>query len=282
MYLLSVLRPHILPLDHQVPLNNMIRFHLKWWMDTNRFVQGTPIHSPDPNAFLYTDASHNGWGVHLEPMSLSFHGLWSEDQSTPYQYAGNNGHSFRTEESHKIYSSFSCHDVYRQHNSSLLYQQTRENTFSQPVCRGKGDLPLVPRTQRRYQSSTYPRQIQCFGISSIENGQTSQKRIGIGPINRELHFPNAQLPHVDLFATRINHKLPLYVSPVPDNQALAIDVLSMNWNFLHAYEFPSAILIPSLLAKIRQSRGRFCLKIKTNINSEGLLCKMDRILKLVS
>ena len=58
----------------------MIQFHLKWWMDINRFVQGTSIHPPDPNAFLFMDASHYGWGD-LEPMRLSFHGRWSEDQS---------------------------------------------------------------------------------------------------------------------------------------------------------------------------------------------------------
>ena len=52
MYLLSVWRPHILSLDHQVLINSMIRFHLKWWMDTGRFVQGTPIHLPDPIAFI--------------------------------------------------------------------------------------------------------------------------------------------------------------------------------------------------------------------------------------
>ena len=92
MYLLFVWRPHILPLDHQMPIISMIQFHLKWWMDINRFVQGTPIQPPDPNAFLYMDASHYRWGAHLEPMRLSFHGrkyslsyrlsfCWSEDQS---------------------------------------------------------------------------------------------------------------------------------------------------------------------------------------------------------
>ena len=81
MCLLSVWKPHILPLDHQVTINSMIKFHLKWWMNTNRFIQGVPIYPPDPKTFLYTDASHYGWGAHLEPMSLSFHGRWSEDQS---------------------------------------------------------------------------------------------------------------------------------------------------------------------------------------------------------
>ena len=81
MCLLSVWRPHILPFNHQVPINSMIQFHLKRWMDTNRFVQGTPIHPPDPNAFLFMDASNYGWGAYLELMRLSFHGHWSEDQS---------------------------------------------------------------------------------------------------------------------------------------------------------------------------------------------------------
>ena len=72
MCLLSVWRPHILLLDHQVPISTriMIQFHLKWLMDTDCFIQGTSIHPPDPNAFLFTDASHYGWGAHLELISL--------------------------------------------------------------------------------------------------------------------------------------------------------------------------------------------------------------------
>ena len=72
-------------------------------------------------------------------------------------------------------------------------------------------------------------------------------------------------PNLDLFATilshtiRYYHKLPLYVSPVPDNHALAVDALSMNWNLLHAYAFPPTILIPSVLAKIHHSWCRIVL-----------------------
>ena len=35
-------------------------------------------------------------------------------------------------------------------------------------------------------------------------------------------------PHVDLFATYLNHHLPTYVSPMPDPPALAVDALSIN------------------------------------------------------
>ena len=45
-------------------------------------------------------------------------------------------------------------------------------------------------------------------------------------------------PHVDLFATHLNHKLPLYVSPVPDPNASDIDTLNINWTGLTAYAYP--------------------------------------------
>ena len=69
------------PLDHPISINGMIRSHLQWWINPIRFETGTSIHPPDPEFFLYTDASHYGWGAHLEPTTLSFHGRWTENQS---------------------------------------------------------------------------------------------------------------------------------------------------------------------------------------------------------
>ena len=45
-------------------------------------------------------------------------------------------------------------------------------------------------------------------------------------------------PMLDLFATQFNHRLPIYVSPVPDPRAWAIDALSISWQGLHAYAYP--------------------------------------------
>ena len=72
-------------------------------------------------------------------------------------------------------------------------------------------------------------------------------------------FQMLNCPNVDLFAIQFNHKLPLYVSPVLDNHALATDTLLMDWNCLHAYAFPPTILILSVPAKIRQTRCRTVL-----------------------
>ena len=59
-------------------------------------------------------------------------------------------------------------------------------------------------------------------------------------------------PHVDLFATHLNHKLPLYVSPIPDPKAWDIDALNINWTGLTAYAYPPTALLHRVIQKIRQ------------------------------
>ena len=50
-------------------------------------------------------------------------------------------------------------------------------------------------------------------------------------------------PHIDLFATRLNHKVPLYLSPGPDQQAWKIDALNKDWSVLMGYAYlPIALL----------------------------------------
>ena len=50
--------------------------------------------------------------------------------------------------------------------------------------------------------------------------------------------------HVDLFATRLNHKVPLYISPVPDQ-----DALNINWSGFTAYAYPPMALIHRVIQK---------------------------------
>ena len=59
-------------------------------------------------------------------------------------------------------------------------------------------------------------------------------------------------PHADRFATHLNHKLPLYVSPVPDPNAWDIDALNLNWMGLTAYAYPPTALLHRVIQKIRQ------------------------------
>ena len=177
-------------------------------MDTNRFVLGTSIHPPDPNTFLFMDASHYGWRAPLEPMRLSFHGRWLKDQSKLHiNILEMMAIRLALKKAIK-YIHHSCDDLYQQYNSGL-YQQTRRNIFSQPMRRGMGDPPLVLEARHRNQSSSYSRQIQYMSRPSFEIGQTSQNRMGFGSISSEFHFPNAQLSQCGFVCDTIQSQTPI-------------------------------------------------------------------------
>ena len=54
---------------------------------------------------------------------------------------------------------------------------------------------------------------------------------------------------------RSSARLPVYMSPIPDSQALATDALTADWDHLSAHAFPPFALIRRILNKIRTSNG---------------------------
>ena len=55
---------------------------------------------------------------------------------------------------------------------------------------------------------------------------------------------------VDLFAIRFNNKLPLFVSPVPDQTASRVDALSLQREELDVYAFPPVSLLGQVVFKV--------------------------------
>ena len=82
-------RLHLRPLQislhklwhHQIGLTTKILQHLKWWLQEDLYLHGIPMKIDPPSHTIFTDASLSGWGAHVEPEGLLFHGLWTEDQS---------------------------------------------------------------------------------------------------------------------------------------------------------------------------------------------------------
>ena len=72
-------------------------------------------------------------------------------------------------------------------------------------------------------------------------------------------FHMTKFPNIDLLASPLNHRLPVYVPPIPDEKALTIDTLSVDWNLIHAYAFPPFHLIQAVLQKVHQSQFKVVL-----------------------
>ena len=118
-------------LDSLLPWTEAISAHLDWWQDPANVMKGSDLHPKDHSIQLFTDASNEGWGAHLEQSSTK--GLWSEQEKRPgpktlqRPVSGPN--------------SASCD---RQLKSGSLHKQTWRNTLSGNVCSPVEDHDVVP------------------------------------------------------------------------------------------------------------------------------------------
>ena len=83
----------------------------------------------------------------------------------------------------------------------------------------------------------------------------SNQRVILSQIFKQISrlWENSQ---VDLFATSLSKKLPLFVSPIPDPQAWAVDALNIPWENLVVYAFPPNALLPKVVQKLQSHTCR--------------------------
>ena len=62
---------------------------------------------------------------------------------------------------------------------------------------------------------------------------------------------------VDMFATALNYRLPLYVSPLKDPQAIGTDAFLQDWDNLSMYAFPPFAIIQKVISKLRLAKNSF-------------------------
>ena len=53
-------------LDNLLPWTEAIAAHLDWWQNPSNVMKGADLHPKHHSIQLFTDASHEGWGAHLD------------------------------------------------------------------------------------------------------------------------------------------------------------------------------------------------------------------------
>ena len=263
MALFAQWKPHVLPLERSILINKQINSHLEWWNCRERFVQGVLLKPPLPSHTLFTDPSLSGWGVHLEPEGLLFHGVWSLDQSAAlsatHQCLRDESHSISSQTVSSTCQQYHSHNSHGQFISGSLFEEAG-GIHSPSLCM---EVWETLRWCDKRNINLFVRHVP--GKSNILADRLSRLS---KPISTEWCLDQAVCnlilsvtgyPNIDLFATRLNNRLPVYVSPIPDNIALAIDALSRNLDRIHAYTFPPFALIPAIISKIRQHQCKIVL-----------------------
>ena len=219
------------PLCPQFGMTMKILQHLKWWLQEDLYRHGIPMKIDPPSHTIFTDASLSGWGAHVEPEGLLFHGLWTEDQSRLH---------INVLEMKAIFLSLT-RAVHKVKNSTVLV--STDNTTVVAYIRHQGGTHSTDLSEEVW---------NILNLCLAHNIQLLAKHIPgrfntladwmsrmdkpiptEWPLNQEIAnkiFQIMDFPSIDLFATRLNHRLPLYVSPIPDQKALSIDAISMDWH----------------------------------------------------
>ena len=71
---------------------------------------------------------------------------------------------------------------------------------------------------------------------------------------------------VDLFATSLNHQLKVFISPCPDQEAVAVDAMSLPWDrWEHLYAYPPTSLISRVLAKLKETQFKSAILITPDL-----------------
>ena len=142
-----------------------------------------------------------------------------------------------------------CPSSHRQYDSSSLHKQRRRYEVGPTLCTSMENLDLVYQSSGNTKSPTHPRPSKC---DSGQVGSDHPNRI-VSPSGSLSKVVQKMAPTSDLFATRFNHKLPQFVSPVPDSPALAVDALTLPWEDLDAYGFPLTAILGKVVEKLQDS-----------------------------
>ena len=243
-HLLANWKPHRDSLDLSIPISHLCRASIKWWMNPTIYLTGIPL-IPYLDFHLFSDASHSGWGTHLEPLGLEVQGLW--DSASQDLHINNLELravflAFQHFQNH-IYNS--CMMSASDNLSVVAYLKKQGGTHSPSLCRLVWELLYWCHHRNIHiQVRHIPGKLNVLADSLSRPDRILPTEWSLDWGIAHQIFKLWGTSQVDLFATRLNHLLPLFVSPAPDDRACAVDAMPLEWKNLFAYAFRPFKLVP--------------------------------------
>ena len=232
---------------HSLPRS--LQPHLYWWWDERNVLWGQPLHSLRHALQLFTDASNEGWAAHLEDSTAR--GMWSDTE----------GHlHINFLELKAVFLALKTFEILYRDQIVLV---ATDNTTVVSYINKEGGMKSgsLCALLWRLLSWCHPRgvvlrvkcipgQLTVIADKMSRDNQVIQTEWSLSQQVFNLLCSRWARPQLDLFATRFNHKLPNFVSLVPDQKAWAVDALSLQWKDLDVYAFPPVSLLNQVVSKV--------------------------------
>ena len=221
-----------------------------WWTRKDHVLCGVPLKSPSPEWTLYTDASLTGWGGYLNGQTVS--GSWTRRESPLHinilemKAVLLSLKKLMT----TIQNSVLC--LASDNSTVVAYLNNQGGTRSKELCGLARDVLLL--CQENLITLVVKHIPGKLNILADTLSRARKPIITEWTLSHKVFQSICQVwdrPHVDLFATSLNNRLPTFVSPVPDERAFATDAFSISWEGMYAYAFPPFSLVGRVVQKLK-------------------------------
>ena len=239
-------------LEKSIPVPRSLHPHLKWWLEESNVLQGQPLHPIKHALQIFTDASKEGWGAHLN--ELTARGSWSVPESKLHINYLELKAVFLALREFQSCCTGQMVLVATDNTTVVAYINKEGGMRSGPLCALLWRiLTWCSQRQVTLRARHIPGHLNVIADKLSRLGQTIQTEWSLLPEIFHKVCKKWHRPQIDLFATRFNHKLPQFVSPVPDPLAVAVDALTLPWEDLDAYAFPPTAILGKVVEKLLAS-----------------------------
>ena len=237
----------------QISWNQQCLQDLLWWAETEHLSLGCSLQTLPPDLAFWSDASDEGWGAHLSDQIAS--GLWSEEEKMmsinmrELRAAKLGLQEFQEIVQDKVVALFIDNTTavaYLRNQGGTMSHKLNQET--QEILRWSEENGTVLRPQFLLGSQN----VIADSLSRPNQIQGAEWTLCQEVVDRITRRWPAT---IDLFATSLNHRFPVYFAPLQDPMSAGTDSLLQNWENLQGYAFPPFPLIRKVLNKMRQTRG---------------------------
>ena len=240
--------------DGLVSLQLPAKSELQWWISNIHRVNGSLIHPPSCEMTITSDASKLGWGAACGLQTTK--GSWSSQERSFYINIL------------ELKAAFLAIQAFLKHKTNISIKLRLDNTTAVYYINNKGGtrspelMALIMELWTWCLSrNIYIQAEHLPGVQNCLADKASRTCIDSTDwkIQPKLIKQFLVDRDTDLFATRLTHQLPRYVSWHPDPKAIAADAFSLNWATLRGYAFPPFNLIPQTLIKVLKDKTTIVL-----------------------
>ena len=238
-----------------IPRSRQVDTDVAWWMSRDHLLQGAAFEGPPPpppELRLYWDASRSGWGAHLLDQSAS--GLWSNQETSLHINILEMKALFLALQAFREMVTDQRVTAMCDNSTVVAYVSKQGGTVSDSLCELTGQLLRWTEDHNVLLEARYlPGQANVLADLLSRRNQVLVAEWSPLPQVAKKIIRTWGSPTIDLFATHLNAKLPLYCSLIPDPQALFEDAFRHPWNHFDVYSFPSFGLVDRVVARVRET-----------------------------